>query len=262
MPTPEFHTLDDVVDGLAALENRFRQQGDRRAVFLTLYGTVSEEVRKRVEERWFLDNAWVHRYAVTFAELYRVALDNYDAGNLAAVPKAWRLAFDTARAGTGLVVQDMLLGVNAHVNTDLPFALTSISIDPDREARYRDHYAVNEVLGSVTQRATERLARLYAPGLTGLDDCAGEVDEMLASFSLEIARESAWEAAVALANARSVFEHRLVARLIATRAAAIARLLLAPSRNRRLMETCRRLEQGSGWIALASEVTRKSGGFV
>lgn len=37
------------------------------------------------------------------------------------------------------------------------------------------HSAVNEVLGAVTERATERLAALYAPGLTGMDDCAGQL---------------------------------------------------------------------------------------
>lgn len=256
MPTAPFRTLDDVVDGLAALEARFRQQNDRRAVFLTLYGIVSAEIRAQVERRVFADNDWVRRYAVAFADLYRVALDRYDAGDLAAVPKAWRLAFDAAKTGSGLVVQDMLLGVNAHVNADLPYALTTVSIGPDRPARYRDHSAVNAVLGSVTQRATDRLAGLYAPGLTGMDDCAGEVDELISAFSLEIARESAWEAAVALANASTPFERALVTRLIAARAAAMARLLRAPSRHPGVVEACRRLEQGGAWIALVGDAAR------
>jgi hypothetical protein len=251
-----FRTLDDVVEGLATLEERFRERNDRRAIFLTLYGIVTAEVRSRVERRDFADNDWVHRYAVAFADLYRVALQRYDEGEFASVPKAWRLAFDTARAGSGLVVQDMLLGVNAHVNADLPFALASVSIGPDRPARYRDHSAVNAVLAAVTERATERLASLYAPGLTGMDDCAGQVDEMISAFSLEVARESAWEAATALTNATSPFERALVTRLIATRAAAIARLLLAPSRHAGFVAACRRLEAGSAWIALVGDAAR------
>ncbi len=256
MPTAGFRTLDDVVDGLAALEANFRRVNDRRAIFLTLYGVVSAEIRSRVRRGEFADNEWVLRYAVAFADLYRVALERYDAGDIASVPKAWRLAFDAARNGSGLVVQDMLLGVNAHVNTDLPHALTTVSIGPDRAARYRDHSAVNAVLGAVTERATERLAALYAPGLTGMDDCAGALDEILSAFSLEVARESAWESAVALANARSPFETGLVTRLISTRAAAVARLLLAPSRHPRLVDACRRLEQGSTWLVLAGDAAR------
>jgi hypothetical protein len=247
MPTP-YRTLDDVVDAFATLELRYRQLGDRRAIFLTLYGVVSAEMRDRVRARAFADNEWVHRYAVAFANLYRTALEDYDAGRLEAVPRSWRLCFDTARASTGLVLQDMLLGVNAHVNNDLPLALSSISIDPDRDARYRDHAAVNAVLGAVTERATTRLAALYAPGFTSMDECAGHIDEVLSLFSLQVARESAWEGAVSLTNARSTIERALVARLIASRAAVMSRLLLAPSLSPTVMTVCRKLEAGPGWL--------------
>jgi hypothetical protein len=248
-----YQTLDDAVNGLAALEARYRGVNDRRAIFLTLYGIVSAEMRARVAQRAFEDNAWVERYTVAFANRYREALESYEAGHVGQVPKSWRLCFDAAVAGSGLVLQDMLLGVNAHVNHDLPLALSSVSIEPDRPARYRDHSAVNAVLAAVTERATERLAASYAPGLTTLDDCAGPIDEMLSAFSLEVARESAWEGAVSLANARNAFERALVSRLMATRAAAVARLLLAPSRSAHLIAACRRIEQGSAWLTLVGD---------
>src|SRR4051794_2611372 len=130
MPIEAYRTLDDVVTGFSTLEEHFRDRGDRRAIFLTLYGIVSTEMRARVANGAFKDNVWVHRYAVAFANLYRQALEDYEANNRAAVPKAWRLCFDAAHAGTGLVLQDMFLGVNAHVNNDLPYALTAVSIDP------------------------------------------------------------------------------------------------------------------------------------
>ena len=110
---------------------------------------------------------------------------------------------------------------------------------------------MNAVLGSVVERATARLAALYAPGLTGMDDCAGELDELASTFSLELARESAWESAVAFANARSAVERALVSRLIGSRAAVLARLLLAPSLSPTTMAVCGRLEQGSSWLELA-----------
>jgi hypothetical protein len=254
MPSTAYATLDDVVAGLAGWEEHFRSRQDRRCVFLTLYGVVSSEMRDRVARGAFLDSRWVHRYAVAFANLYREALDSYESGRLADVPRAWRLCFDAARSGSGLVLQDLLLGVNAHVNNDLPLALTRIAIDPEREQRRRDHDAVNAVLASVMQRATERLAALYAPGFTALDEGAGELDEMLGLFSLEIARDSAWEGAVSLANARNTFESALAGRLISSRAAVLARLLLAPSRNPVFTRVSGRLEHGSSWLTLVAAV--------
>jgi hypothetical protein len=253
MRTQPFRTLDEVVEGLSKLEARFRRERDRRAIFLMLYGIVSAEIRARVAHGAFHDNEWVHQYAVAFANLYRRALESFEAGRMDEVPKAWRLCFITAAAGTGLVLQDMFLGVNAHVNNDLPSALCSIGIDPDRPQRYADHTGVNRVLGFVTERATRRIAALYAPGITAMDDCAGQLDEQLTLFSLDVARESAWDAAVSLTNARSPLERDLSERLIGTRAAVMARLLLAPSGNAAFMAACRRLEQGCDVVALIAD---------
>ena len=264
MTTAPYRTLDDVVDGFGALESQFRQRRDRRAIFLTLYGVVSREMRARVAQRAFHDNDWVHRYAVAFANLYRQALENYEAGRVAEVPKAWRLCFDAAAAGTGLVLQDMFLGVNAHVNNDLPLALSRVTIDPDRPLRYSDHAAVNAVLGSVTEPATQRIAALYAPGITALDEGAGQLDELMTMFSLDVARESAWDAAVSLANARSPFERDLSGKLIAARAAVVARLLLSPSANPAFIAVCRRLEEGCDVVTLiaqARDEVHRSGGL-
>lgn len=247
-----YRTLDEVVAGLDDLEQTFRAHGDRLAIFATLYGVVSREVHARIAARAFHDPDWVHEYAVAFANLYREAIHHQQTGQPALVPRAWQLAFDLAASDRGLVLQHMMLGVNAHVNNDLPFALTAVGIDPDRLNRYSDHAAVNAVLASVTDRATERLSILYAPGIAALDACAGELDETLSLFSLDVARESAWDSAVSLANARNAFESGLAARLIASRAAVMARLLRAPSLSPALIDVCRHLEQGCDLTSLLS----------
>jgi len=254
MPSPPYQTLDDVVLGLGRWEAELRARQDRRCMFLTLYGVVSSEMRSRVAAGAFEDPAWVHRYAVAFANLYRVAFETYDAGRHDDVPKSWRLCFDAAASGRTLVLQDVFLGVNAHVNHDLAYALSDVSIDPDRASRYRDHAAVNEVLGAVTDRATAALASLYAPRLTALDDCAGSLDEMLSMFSLQVARESAWESALGLANARAEVERGIVRTLIGSRAAVMSRLLLAPSISPKAIAACSRLEQGTPWLTLLAAI--------
>jgi hypothetical protein len=138
------------------------------------------------------------------------------------------------------------------VNHDLPFALEAISIEPDRARRYDDHRAVNDVLTSVVERATTRIAALYAPGLASLDELAGPLDELVGLFSLQVARDSAWESALALSNARSSLERGLTSSLIGSRAAVMARLLRAPTLSPALLEACRRLEEGPEWLGLVA----------
>jgi hypothetical protein len=245
VPSIPFQTLDDAVERLAALERQLTARRDRRAVFVTLYGLMTREMKRRTGEGAFRDNAWVARYAVAFANIYIDAFETFDSGG--AVAKAWRMAFDTSRQGTALVSQDILLGINAHVNHDLALALDRVSIEPDRMARHADHTAVNEVLKGLSDAASERISELYARGLAGIDACAGPLDEEVSHFSLTLARENAWEAAVALANARSGLERAAVRKLLDVRSTLVARLILAPALSPTLLDACRRVEAGAWW---------------
>jgi hypothetical protein len=81
------------------------------------------------------------------------------------------------------VTEDLLLGINAHMNHDLSFALTNVSIDPNRYERHREHTGVNDALREATHLIEERFAKLYAPGLKLLDRVAGPLDEDITNFS-------------------------------------------------------------------------------
>lgn len=250
MPGSLYTTLGQVVDGLSGLEQAALARHDRRAVFLTVYVQLSREMKRLIEARAFRDNDWVARYTIAFANFYREANDAYEAG--AAVAKSWRIAFDIAKQGAALVSQDVLLGINAHINHDLALALEQVAIDPRREDRLFDHTAVNEVLRALTDAVSERISELYAPGLTVVDASAGTFDEEISNFSLAIARENAWEAAVALANARADIERRTIRRLLDVRASAVARLILVPNLNPVVLGACRRIEEGRWWKMAAA----------
>ncbi|HEY0606818.1 MAG TPA: DUF5995 family protein [Herpetosiphonaceae bacterium] len=224
-----YTSLDEAFDGLATIERIYRQQRDRRAIFVTAYLVITGAIRRSVAEQRFADNDWAARYAISFANLYRQALLDFERQDLAAVPKAWRIAFETASGNHSLALQDLLLGINAHINHDLPLALAEVTIDPDRDRCYADHNAVNLVLRAAVDQLQQQICRVYAPILTVLDLAGGDLDEELAGFSVAKARESAWVAAVSLANARSDAERTAIRTSLNDRAAVMARLVLSPN---------------------------------
>ena len=130
-------TTEDVLLGLSTLESSFVTQRDKRGIFATVYTVMTRELAAQVERGEFENPDWIRMYIPAFADLYRQALLAYDADPDSA-PKPWRIAFDAARTDS-LFIQDVFLGINAHVNSDLPLALRAVTIDPDRESRYRDH---------------------------------------------------------------------------------------------------------------------------
>jgi len=224
-----YDSIDAGIQALGSLEQAFRKQHDRRAIFVTAYLSITRAIGQNIAAGAFLDNAWVTRYALCFANLYRKALLAYETGDTLATPKAWQIAFDTAKRGEALAIQDLVLGINAHINHDLALALNEVSIDPDRATRYADHTKVNDVLKAATDPLQDRIGQVYAPILNLLDNACDRIDEDIACFSVEKAREDAWGAALALANARSELERAAVRAGLNTRSAVLARLVLAPT---------------------------------
>ncbi len=197
-----FTSVDDAAERLAALEALFRERGDRRAVFLTVYARVTRAVASEIEAGGFENPAWVADYLVTFADLYREALVAVEAGDVDALPGAWRLYFRTARTRDSLVLQQALLGINAHVNYDLARALRTVGVDGDRGAKYRDHRRINGILARLAADTPEHLGRTYAPGLPRLVDVAGPIGRRLWVLALAAGREVAWWVAVAHTESR------------------------------------------------------------
>lgn len=142
--------VDQVV---AALQQRLDQLPTalaHRRVFIETYQRTTRAVAAAVDAGYFEDPAWVARWDVAFAELFLLAHDADLAGG--EVPRPWRLAF--AADPQLPVLAHLLLGMNAHINFDLPPAMLSvISNDEfaDRvllERRRRDHERIDRILAS------------------------------------------------------------------------------------------------------------------
>jgi hypothetical protein len=243
-----YHSIQEAIDALATLEREFVSRRDRRAVFVSPYVQVTQELQRRIEADFFHDSAWVTRYLLIFANLYRKALAAHETHDVMALPKAWQIALNTSASGAALVIQDLLLGMNAHINRDLPFALFEVGLDPQRDLRYRDHIAVNAILHALTDQIQDRIAAMYASGLGVLDSLLGNLDESFISFDMQVAREHAWNMGVALTNARSDAERQLLAGAIENQAAVVARLILTPNVPAPwLIEALRAVEQIKPW---------------
>jgi hypothetical protein len=227
---PPWFTVGDVTSGLGSLSSQMLSAGDRRSVFVQAYILITREIQRRLlAGGFFQDPDWVARYVVQFAELYRQALAAYEGGASEQVPEAWSLSFEAAKSDSILLLQHLLLGINAHINNDLPNALYGIGIDPDRASRKRDHDAINLALQAATDPVKARLFDLYAPALRALEKPVGLFDDEVTNFSFEEAREAAWDAGVSLANAKDDDERGRIRQRIAAAAAAVGSLIRSPS---------------------------------
>lgn len=250
----EFTTTDTVLTRLGAAERHLREQGDRRSVFLTVYTRMTEQVLAGIDDGAFRNPDWVSDYLVSFGNAYRRAHLSYERGDYDDVPVPWRIAFDTALSGDVLVLQDALLGVNAHINYDLAYTLDEVGIDPDRSDKHADHDHVNAILADLVDTVQEALVDVYdALGVTSADTLLGNLDEQLLLLGLTGGRAFAWENAVLLADGPGWLTSPLVEWRLRTASTGIAHVLRSTRLDPRMRDRLRDIEVDANTLASFAE---------
>ena len=141
------------------------QSCTHEAVFAMTYTRITQTYGYvRDIPGYFQDVPYINHMDAVFAKYYFDAYDNYQSGNRAAVPAAWQTAFDAARdrrmTGTG----DLLLGINAHVNRDLPFVLASMGIvRPDGQSGKPDFDKADLFLNDASDALMAELSQALRP---------------------------------------------------------------------------------------------------
>ena len=204
---------------------------DHDAIFALTYLRVTEEYRRTVESPTFFDDtSFVNHEDVVFARYYFAAYDAWDAGRTEEVPPAWRVAFDAARDRAVSANGNLLLGISAHVQRDLPFVLYSIGlVSPDGDSRKPDHDRVNQILNRVTDDVIAEVARRFDPSIDDTN-APTTLDEFVLFQAIASWRETAWRHAELLALAPTPQAREQVAQVIESYAATQARAIRLATR--------------------------------
>lgn len=205
------------------MERRFEPLGrscDHNAMFALAYLRTTQTYLWAAEQPgYFDDTPWVNHEDAVFAKYYFNAYDNWLAGNRSQVPQAWLITFDSAAARRTTGSGDLLLGMNAHINRDLPFTLAAIGmVTPEGVNRKDDHDKVDEFLNLVMQPMVAELAARFDPNTINIVTPFGLGYTGL--FQLVAAwRETAWRNAELLVSAPTPEARELVAQEIELNAA-------------------------------------------
>ncbi|ETI69793.1 hypothetical protein BAVI_05729 [Neobacillus vireti LMG 21834] len=193
----KFQTIQQVLDVMTEKLLALQRNEDHRVVFHHVYLLMTKEMQKRLSSGFFLDSDWMERVLVGFANFYFHAIDAYEAG--LPCPPAWDLAFRITSENKGLVLLDALLGINAHINSDLPVVMYEILKEdqawPDARImlrRHQDHNRINDVLKDLIDIVQDELALHYDRFIHLIDLLMGRRDESFASFVLNHCRTNVW----------------------------------------------------------------------
>jgi hypothetical protein len=225
VPTCEVPTvacIDTQIERLTAIRDSFGC--DHRGVFATTYLELTKAIRQLLDDEpnILADPEYLYFEDALFANFYFEEIEDWDQSE--PVAPAWRIAFQQAESGQITGAQEMLLGINAHVQNDMPLVIAALGVrEPDGTSRKPDHDAMNEALNrgyapvikAVRERFDPTMSLTNPDGLVTIDDIVG----------LELARvwrEQVWRNAERLLAAKSDAQRAEVIRGMEANAAAWA----------------------------------------
>ncbi|RYG06516.1 MAG: hypothetical protein EOO02_00355 [Chitinophagaceae bacterium] len=190
-------SIPEVVTILDTIIADCRAKQSRLGYFAMLYKLMTEAVIKGIGAGIFQDNARMEKLDVQFANRYLEAYFNYTNGK--PVTTSWKIAFDAAKQDDLIVVQHLLLGINAHINLDLGIAAADICTVDNVHELQADFVKINDTIADVYGALQPRFVKISWPAIF-LSKIDPRVTNAVINFSIVKAREVAWGNALLLCN--------------------------------------------------------------
>jgi hypothetical protein len=190
------NTIDEVVEALDGIIARALEERSRIGYFAAVYRKVTTKIAEGIATGFFDDGDRMERLDVAFADRYLAALDGFQTGGTAT--SSWVTAFEAAASVRPLILQHLLVGINAHINLDLGIAAAATAPGDALPDLRRDFDRINEIIASLIAAVARDIAEV-SPWIGLLDRIGGRHDDEIIRFSIEVARTEAWRFAVELA---------------------------------------------------------------
>jgi Family of unknown function (DUF5995) len=207
--------IDALIERMQELLEPMEAAGDPKRIFHATYLRTTIAVAQEIKRPGgFADPEWTERWDVAFADLYLDALEQLQVGQQPSRP--WTVAFG---APHGLpVLNRLLLGMNAHINYDLPQALLAVITDEEFDdaeliaRREADHKAIDDILAARVSAEGDELVSIAGPG-SQLNRLLEPLNRIGTRRFLREARRKVWANAVSLSRARRTSGAAYAARL-------------------------------------------------
>lgn len=205
MKTPK--TIEEVIQKLDEIIAWSIQNKSTMGYFACTYRTTTIAVLEGVKKKKFEDGQRMVAMDVAFANRYFQALENYQNGRKCT--NAWFTTFEAGKNDQLLIIQHILLGMNAHINLDL--GISAAEIMPYRKIAplKKDFGVINEIIASINQKVQDSLSKIcYSIDL--IDKISNNKDNIVLDFAISKARETSWATAYILSNSSNLFRPSII----------------------------------------------------
>mgnify|MGYP007055206715 FL=1 len=188
------NTIDEAISYMDDIVAWSKAHNSRAGYFAALYRKVTIKIKQEIEAGGFDDNPRMETFDVIFANRYLKAFTQWRDGKNPSM--VWQTTFHAVDEWRPLVIQQLFLGMNAHINLDLGIAAARTASGDALPSLKNDFNKINDVLASLVDSVIDELSKIWPPlKLLTLS----KVDDVLVNFSMSKARDQAWALAEVLA---------------------------------------------------------------
>ncbi|WP_027376599.1 DUF5995 family protein [Kaistella palustris] len=221
------NSIEDVVQELDGIIAWSVRENSPLGYFACTYRSMTLAVSDAVKKKKFEDGKRMITLDLAFATRYLEAFENFRNGHKCT--NAWFTAFEAAENKNLLIMQHILLGINAHINLDL--GVSAASIMPYRKIAplKNDFNKINEVIASINQKVQDSLSKICYP-VELIDEISQGQDNVILDFAISRARETSWAGAFVLSNAATFIRPTLI-NMIDNAATLVARNIIVSTKT-------------------------------
>jgi hypothetical protein len=183
------NSIDDVLRILDGIIADTKAKRDPLGYFPALYRQVTLTVKQKIAAGYFDDGPRMERFDALFANRYFAAYDAWTSGGTPT--QSWQVAFQGTRSGQLIILQDLLVGINAHINLDLGVVAGETFQGAALQSFHGDFNKINQVLSTLLPQVEDTVCE-FSPLLGILAKIGGKDAISALDFSMDAARDDAW----------------------------------------------------------------------
>lgn len=200
-------SIEEVIEKLDGIIEASKHDQSPNGYFAALYRKVTLKVKAGISDGYFENGPRMELLDVVFANRYLEAYESYHTNQV--VTESWQKTFELSNNYWPIVIQHLLIGMNAHINLDLGIAAAEISKNSNIHELQEDFNRINEILASLIDEVQVDLTECW-PNLKTLLKLSGKVDDWMVGFSMKITRDGAWRFAVELSETPKSQWHKFI----------------------------------------------------
>lgn len=190
--------IDEVIAQLNAVIDHCIETKSPYGIFPALYVVVTEKVKEGIARGdVFQDGPRMEKLDVLFANRFLEAYHMHRKGLKPSL--SWQQCFDACdKFPSHLILQELLVGMNAHINLDLGIAAATTLPGDMIKHLQKDFMSINIILNALVDDIKDDLIHLSPRFGWILRHLMGE--DAILEFSIKIARNEAWRFSKKLAG--------------------------------------------------------------